>query len=236
MILHWICCYSVTQSCLTLCESMHCSTPGLLVHYQLPEFTQTHVHWVGDAIRTPHPLSSPSPPAFNLSQPSGSFQMSQFFQSGGQTTAVSASASMLPMNIQDWFPLGLVWSSCSPRDSQESSPTSQFKRIKSSVLSFLYSSTLTSIHDYWKNHSLDWTDLCRQSSVSAFNMLSRLLITILSRSKHLLTSWLQSPSAVIWSQKKKKIKVSHCFHCFPTYLPWSDGTRCHDLCFLNIEL
>ena len=108
MILHSICCYSVTQSCPTLYESMHCSTPGLLVHHQLSEFTQTHVHWVGDAIQTPHPLSSPSPPAFNLSQPSGSFQMSQVFQSGSQTIAVSASASMLPMNIQDWFPLGLT--------------------------------------------------------------------------------------------------------------------------------
>ena len=80
---------------------------------------------------------------------SGSFPMSQFFVSGGQSIGVSASASVLPMNIQDWFPLGLTgWISCSPRDSQESSPTPQFKSINSSVLSFLHSSTLTSIHDY----------------------------------------------------------------------------------------
>ena len=59
---------SVTQSCRTLCDPMDCSTPGLPVHYQLPEFTQTHVHWVGDAIQPAHPLSSPSPPALNLSQ------------------------------------------------------------------------------------------------------------------------------------------------------------------------
>ena len=87
---------------------------------------------------------------------SGSFQMSQLFTSGGQSIGVSASTSVLPMNIQDWFPLG--WTgliSLSPRDSQESSPTSQFKSINSSVLSFLYSSTLTFIHDYWKNHSLN---------------------------------------------------------------------------------
>ena len=58
----------VVQSCLTLCNPMDCSTPGLPVHHQLPEFTQTHVHWVGDAIQPSHPLSSPSPPAFNLSQ------------------------------------------------------------------------------------------------------------------------------------------------------------------------
>ena len=87
---------------------------------------------------------------------SGSFQMSQLFTSGGQNIGVSASKSVLPMNTQDWPPLGwTIGSPCSPRDSQESSPTPQFKSINSSVLSFLYSSTLTSIHDHWKNHSLD---------------------------------------------------------------------------------
>ena len=87
---------------------------------------------------------------------SGSFQMSQFFSWGGQNIGVSASASILPMNIRDWFPLGWTgWTPCSPRDSQESSPTPQFKSINSSVLSFLHSPTLTSIHDYWKNHSFD---------------------------------------------------------------------------------
>ena len=86
----------------------------------------------------------------------GSFQMSQFFASGGQSTGVSASASLLPMNTQDWSPLGWTgWISFQSRDSQESSPTPQFKSINSSVLSFLHSPTLTSIHDYWKNHSLD---------------------------------------------------------------------------------
>ena len=65
---------SVTQSCLTLCDPMNCSMPGLPVHHQLPEFTQTHVHWVGDAIQPSHLLSSPSPPAFNLSQHQGLFQ------------------------------------------------------------------------------------------------------------------------------------------------------------------
>ena len=86
---------------------------------------------------------------------SGSSPMSQFFASGGQSIGASASASVLPMNSQDWFPLGLAASPCSPRDSQESSPTPQFKSINSLVLSFLYSPTLTSIHDYWKNHSFD---------------------------------------------------------------------------------
>ena len=145
---------SVAQLCSTLCDPMGCSTPGLPVHHQLLEFTQTHVHWIGDAIQPSRPLSIPSP-SVNLSQHQGFFQMSQVFPSGGQSIGVSASASVLPMNIQDWFPLdGLVGSPCSPRDSQESSPTPQFKSINSSALSFLYSPALTSIHDYWKNHSL----------------------------------------------------------------------------------
>ena len=87
---------------------------------------------------------------------SGSFQMSQFFTSSGPSIGVSASATVLPMNIQDWCPLGWkVGPLCHPRDSQESSPTPQFKSINSLALSFLYSPTLTSIHDYWKNHSFD---------------------------------------------------------------------------------
>ena len=87
---------------------------------------------------------------------SGSFPMSQFFTLGGQSIGVSASTSVLPMNIQDWFPLGWTgWISLQSRDSQESSPTPQFKSINSSALSFLCSPTLTSIHDYLKNQSLE---------------------------------------------------------------------------------
>ena len=95
---------SVTQLCLTLCDSMDYSTPGLPVHHQLPEFTQTHVHWVGDAIQPSHPVI---PFSHLQSFPaSGSLQMSQLFKSGGQNIGVSPSASVLPMNIQGWFPLG----------------------------------------------------------------------------------------------------------------------------------
>ena len=83
---------------------MNCSTPGLPVHHQLPEFTQTHVHWVSDAIQPSHPLLSPSPPAPNPSQHQ-SFPMSQLFAWGGQSTGVSALASFLPKNTQDWSPL-----------------------------------------------------------------------------------------------------------------------------------
>ena len=107
-----------------------------------------------------HPaISSSVVPFSSCSQSlpaSESFPMSQLFEWGGQSTGVSASASVLPMNTQGWSPLGwTVWISCSLRDSQESSPTPQFKSISSSVLSFLHSPTLTSIHDHWKNHSLD---------------------------------------------------------------------------------
>ena len=88
---------------------------------------------------------------------SGSFPRSQFFASGGQSIEVSASASVLPMNIQDWFHLGWTgWISLQSKGfSKESSPTPQFKSINSSALSFLYGPTLTSIQDYWKNHSFD---------------------------------------------------------------------------------
>ena len=87
---------------------------------------------------------------------SGSFPVSQLFAWGGQSIGLSASASVSPMNTQDWFPLGWTgWISLHPKDSQESSPTPQFKGINPLVLSLLYSPTVTSIHDYWKNHSFD---------------------------------------------------------------------------------
>ena len=87
---------------------------------------------------------------------SGFFPISQFFSTGGQSVGFSASASIVPMTIQDWSPLDwLVWSPCSPRDSQVFSNTTEFKSINSLVLNLLYGSTLTSIHDYWKNHSFD---------------------------------------------------------------------------------
>ena len=145
---------------------MNRSMPGLPVHHQLPEFTQTDVHWVGDAIQPSHPVISFSSHLQSFPA-SGSLQMSQLFTSGGQSIGVSASTSVLPVNTQGWSHLGWTgWISLQSKDCQESSPTPQFKSINSSVLSFLYSPTLTSIHDHWKNHSLDSTDLCWQSNVS----------------------------------------------------------------------
>ena len=122
------------------------STPGLPVHHQLPEVTQTHAHWGSDAIQPSHPLSSPSPPAPNPSQHQGLFQ---------RVSSSHQVAKVLAFQLQhqsfQWTPRtgllydGLVGSPCSLKDSQESSPTPQFKSINSSVLGFLYSPTLTSI-------------------------------------------------------------------------------------------
>ena len=95
---------SVTQSCPTLCDPMECSTPGLPVHHQLPEFTRTHVHWVGDALPTVSSSVVPFSSHLQSFPASGSFHTSQFFAWGGQSSGVSASASVLPVNIQHWLP------------------------------------------------------------------------------------------------------------------------------------
>ena len=147
---------SVAQSCPTFCDPMNGSTPGFPALHYLPEFAQSHVHWVSDAIQPSHRLSSPSPPAFNLSQHRGLFK----WVSSSQQVAKVLEFQLQHQYFQ-WTPRadllkdGLVGSPCSPRDSQESSPTPQFKSINSSVLNFLYSPPLTSMHDYWKNHSFD---------------------------------------------------------------------------------
>ena len=139
---------SVAQPCLTLCDPMNCMqhtkppcpspTPGI---YPNPCPLSWWCHPTISSSVVPFSFCPQSFPAL------GSFQMSPLFTSGGQSTGVSVSTSVLPKNTQGW--------SCSPKDSQESSPTPQFKSINSPVLSFLCSPNLTSIHDYWKNHSLD---------------------------------------------------------------------------------
>ena len=149
---------SVAQSCLTLCNPMDCCMPGFLVLRQLPELAQTHVHWVGDAIH--HPTISfsviPFSSCLQFFPASGSLPVSQFFASGGQSIGVSASASVLPMNIQDWRPLG--WTGCIFLQSKGLSrvfSNNTVQKHQSSALNFLYGPTLTSLHDYWKNHSFD---------------------------------------------------------------------------------
>ena len=160
---------------------------------------------------------------------SGSFPMSQFFTSSGQSIGVLASTSVLSMYIQDWFPFGLTgWISLQSKGLSRvfSNNTVQKHQFFGAQLSLF-------IHPYMTTGKT--IALTRQIFVGKvisllFNMLSTFVISFLQRSKRLLISWLQSPSAVILETKKTSI----C-HCFPIYLPWSDGTRCHDLSFLNAE-
>ena len=146
---------SFSQSCLTLCDPMDCSMPGFPVHHQLPEFTQTHVHWVGDAIQPSHSQSSSSPSAFNLSEHQGLFQwINSFHQVAKVLEFQFQHQSFQWMNIQAWFPLG--WTGLISLQSKG------FSRVFSSTIvqrhQFFsaqpaYCPALTSIHDYWKIHS-----------------------------------------------------------------------------------
>ena len=136
---------------MTLHDPLDSSTPGFPLSHHLLEFAQVHVHWISDGIQPSHPLSPPSPPAFNLSQYQGLFQW---------VGSLHQEAKVLELQLQhqtfqrifrvdflyDW----LVGSPCSLRDSEESSPALQFESIRSASLSLLYGPTLTFIHDYWK--------------------------------------------------------------------------------------
>ena len=123
---------SAQLSCLTLCDLTDYSTPGFPDHHQLPELAETHVHWISHAIQPSYSLSSPSLPFFNLSQHQGLIQ-SQLFAWGGQSIGVSASASVLPMNIQDSFPLGWTgWIS-----------------LQSKGLSRVFSNTTVQMHQFF---------------------------------------------------------------------------------------
>ena len=157
--------------------------------------------WCHPTISSSVILCSSRPQSFPAS---GSFQLSCFFVWGSQSIGVLASASVLPMNIQDWFPLGYqAGSPCSPRDSQESSPTPQFKTISSSAVQLSHPYMTTG-----KTIALTrWTFAGKVMSL-LFNMLSRLVIAFLPRSKLLLISWLQSPSAVILEPSKRSLTVS----------------------------
>ena len=223
---------SVTQSCLTLCKTMNRSMPGLPVYQQLPEFTQIHVHRVGDAIQPSHPLSSPSP-APNLSKHQGLFQwVNSSFPWGGQSIGVSASASVLPMNTQDWSLRWTGWISL-----QSKGVSRVFSNITVEKHQFFWHSAFFMVqlsHPYMttgKTIALTrWTFVGKVMSL-LFNMLSRLVITFLPRSKHLLISWLQSPSVVILEPPKIK------FDTVSTVSPsiWHEVMG-PDLSFLSVEL
>ena len=203
------------------CDPGDCSAPGLPVLHYLLEFAQINVHWVSDVIKSFNALLPSYPPALKLSQyqwVGWSYQVSKLLDLQLQSFQWIFRVDFL----QDW----LVQSPCSPRDSQESSPTPQLKSTYYLVLSLLYGPTITSTHYYWKNHSFNRIFVC-QAMFLLFNTLSRFVIAFLPRSKCLSLSLLLSPSAMI--------HVCHCFHCFPIYLPWSDGITCHDLSFLTLS-
>ena len=194
---------------------MDCSMLGSSALHCLPEFAQIHVHWASDVSST---LSSfifclQSFPA------SGCFPMSRIFASGGQSIRASASASVLPMNIQGWFPLGLTGliSLQSKALSRVFSSTNSLvlKNLKTSILwhsAFFYDPTLTFIHNYWKNHSFDYIGPSSAKwYLCFFDTLSRFVIGFLPRSKCILISWLKSPSALILEPKEIKHVTASTF-------------------------
>ena len=158
----WVsnCCWSV-KSCPTLCDPMNDSTPGFPVLHYLPELTQTHFHWVGDAIQPSHPLSSISLPALNLSQHQGLLQW---------VNPLHQVAKILELQLQhqsfQWILRADFlqdWSPCKSKRFSRVFSRTTVQSINSSALSLLYGPTLTPVCDYCKNHSFDWMDLCRQS-------------------------------------------------------------------------
>ena len=166
---------------------------------------------------------------------SGSFPRSQLFASGGQSIGASASASVLPMNIQNWFPLGWTgWISLQSKGLSRvfSNTTAQKHQFFGTQLS-LWSNSHIHIHDSWKNHSFDYTDLVSKVRSLLFNMLSRLVIAFLPRSQPLFNFMFAITICSDFGALQNK--ASHCFYSFPIYLPWSDATRYHDLSFLNVE-
>ena len=150
---------SVAQLCPTRYDSMDCSMPGFPVHHQLWELAQTHVHQVSDAIQSSHSVLSPSPPAFSVSQMSAlHIRWPKYWSFSFSISPSNEHSGLISFRI-DWFDFLAV---------QGTSPAPQFKSINSSILSLPYSPTLTSIHDYWENHSFECMDLHWQSGISSF--------------------------------------------------------------------
>ena len=228
----------VAQLCPTTCNPMNSSAPGLPIHHQLPESTQTYIHWVCDAIQPSHPLSSPSPPALNLSQHQGLFQgVSSLHQ---VAKVLEFQLHISPSNEHpglisfrmDWLDLLAV----------QGTLKSLLQHHSSKAWILLHSAFFIAqlSHPYMttgKTIALTRRTFVGKVMSLLVNMLSRLVITFLLRSKRLLISWLQSPSAVILELRKiKSATVSTVSTVFPNSLSWSDGTGCHDLSFLNVEL
>ena len=225
---------SATQSCPTLCNPMNCSMPDLPAHHQLLEFTQTHVHWVGDAIQPSHPLSSPLlPPSIFSSIRVFSnesvllIRWPKYWSFSFSISPSSEHPGLISFRM-DWLDLLAVQGTLKSPLQHHCSKASIFQR------SAFFTVQLS--HPYMtigKTIALTRQTFVGKVMSLLFNMLSRLVITFLPRSKRLLISRLKSPSAVILEPPKIK---SDTASTVPIYFPWSDGTRCHDLSFLNVEL
>ena len=201
---------SVTQSFLTLCDPMDCSTPGFPVHHQLPEPIQTHVHHVIDANQPSHPLSSPSPSALNLFQHQGLFSESVLhirwpkYWSFSFSISPSNEHSGLTSFRMDWLDLLAVQGTLKSLLQHHSSKASILQRSAFFIVQLAHPYLTTG-----KTIALTRQTFIGKTMSLLFNMLSRLVITFLPRSKRLLISWLQSPSAVILEPRKiKSLTVS----------------------------
>ena len=226
---------SVQCSCSVMsdsCELMNCSTPGLPVRHQLPESTQTHVHWDGDAIQPSHPLSPPSPPPPSIRVFSSESTLRMRWPKYWSFSFSISPSNKHPGRISfrmDWLDLLAVQETLKSLLQHHSSKASIFQRSAFFTVQLSHPYMTTG-----KTIALNrWTFIGKVMSL-LLNMLSRLIITFLPRSKRPLISWLQPPSAVIFGAPQNK--GWHCFHCLLIYLPWNDGTRCYDLSFLNVEL
>ena len=227
---------SVAQSCPTLCNPMNCSMPDLPVHHQLPEFTQTHVHWVGGDIQPSHPLTGrpilllpsifPSIRAFS-NESALCIRWPKYWSFSFKISPSSEHPGLISFKM-DWLDLLAVQGTLKSLLQHHSSKASIHRHSAFFIVQFSHPYMITG-----KTIALTrWTFVGKVMSL-LFNMLSRLVITFLPRSKRLSTSWLQSPSAVILEPPKIK---SVTVHCFSIYLSWNLGTGCHDLSFLNVEL
>ena len=207
---------SVAQLCPTLCDPMNRDMPGPLVHHQLQEFTQTHVHRVRDAIQPSYPRLSPSPPVPDPSQHQGLFQ---WVNSSHEVAKVlDALASFLPKKSQGWSPS--EWTGWISLQSKGLSRVFSNTTVQKHQFFGVQPSSQSNSHPYMttgKTIALTRRTLVSKVTSLLLIILSRFVITFLPRSKRLWISWLQSSSAVILELLKNK--VWHCFHCFPIYFP-----------------
>ena len=186
-------------------------------------------HQVGDAIKSSHPLLSASPPAFNLSQHQSLFQWDSSLNQVAKVLELQLQHQSFLISFRTgWFDLLAVQGTLKSLLQHHSSKASVLWCSAFFVVQLSHPFVTTG-----KTIALNRQTFVSKVTSLLFNMLSRFVIAFLPRSKCLLISWLQSLSAVIL--KPKKIKSVTVFHYFPIYLPWSDGTRCHDLSFLNVE-